>query len=46
MFQDSCVIAMWCRDDFKDGNLFLNVETLTNLTNPSYVNYKCLVIFL
>jgi hypothetical protein len=33
-------------DDFKDGNLFLNVETLANLTNPSYANYKCLTIFL
>jgi hypothetical protein len=30
------------KDDFKDGNLFLNVETLANLTNPSYGNYKCL----
>ena len=28
------------RDDFKDGNLFSNVETLANLTNPSYFNYK------
>jgi hypothetical protein len=34
------------KDDFKDGNLFLNVETLVNITNPSYANYKCLVIFL
>ena len=34
------------RDDFKDGNLFLNVETLANLNNPSYANYKCFAIFL
>ena len=26
------------RDDFKDGIFFLNVETLANLTNPSYAN--------
>jgi hypothetical protein len=38
--------ALVIRDDFKDGNLFLNVETLANLTNPSYANYKCLAIFL
>jgi hypothetical protein len=38
-----CVVPT--RDDFKDGNLFLNVETLANITNPSYVNYKCLAIF-
>jgi hypothetical protein len=36
---------MQFRDDFKDENLFLNVETLVNLTNPSYANYKCLAIF-
>jgi hypothetical protein len=34
------------RDDFKDGSLFYNVETLANLTYPSYANYKCLAIFL
>jgi hypothetical protein len=28
------------RDDFKDGKLFLNVETFVNLINPSYSNYK------
>jgi hypothetical protein len=28
------------RDDFKDGNLLENVETLVNLTNPSYANNK------
>ena len=34
------------RDDFKDENLFLNVETLANLIDPSNANYKCLAIFL
>jgi hypothetical protein len=34
------------RGDFKDGNLFLKLESLANLTNPSYANYKCLAIFL
>jgi hypothetical protein len=28
------------RDDFKDVNLSQNVETLTNLTNSQYINYK------
>jgi hypothetical protein len=32
--------------DFKDGNLFKNVETLANISNPSYANYKYLAIFL
>jgi hypothetical protein len=39
-------VPTWFKDDFKDGNLFLNVETLANLTNPSYANDKCLAIFL
>jgi hypothetical protein len=34
--------GMILRMDF----FFLNVETLANLTNPSYANYKCLAIFL
>jgi hypothetical protein len=38
--------ALLKKDDFKDGNLFLNVQTLTNLSNPSYASYKCLAICL
>jgi hypothetical protein len=28
------------RDNFKDGNLSQNVETLADITSPYYVNYK------
>jgi hypothetical protein len=34
------VTCILIRDDFKYGNLFSNVETLVNLNNPSYANYK------
>jgi hypothetical protein len=30
------------RDNFKDGNLSQNVESLAKLTSPQYANYKML----